>query len=179
MEVEEGRNYVRVCPGYEIHEHEIAISCPNALTFSFASCGHKDAKGYLSRVDRAGLPQNIAIRLALMEHYLLGEESFWWPYISILPQPFERSAASDAPVENAVCPKPRQSFHTPLYFDKEDMLWLNGTNLGSAVMQRASSWKEEFEMVKDALKGLEESERALWTRLAPYGRSYFASEFDV
>ena len=169
MEVEHGRHYVRVHPGYLIQEHETIISCPHALTFSLATWGNRDPSVSMSKVDTRSLTQTVALRLALMEEYLLGKDSSWWPYINILPQPVpESTTPEDAPKDN-ITAIPKKPFHTPLYFDEDDMLWLDGTNLGSAARQRAGAWKEEFEMAKDALKGLDESKKALWTRFAPPG----------
>ena len=178
MEVEEGRHYVRVGPGYEVGENETLISCPNDLSFNFATCCKRDASKSVSKIDMRSLQQNIAVRLALMEQYLLGQESFWWPYISILPQPFHKSTHLGNSAKDAVCHMPSQSFHTPLYFNDEDLLWLIGTNLGGAVRERGKAWEEEFEMAKDALKSLDDADMALWTRLAQHDKFHHSNKFD-
>lgn len=64
----------------------------------------------------------------LMQQYLLGDQSFWAPYIRSLPQP-------DEPEKLA----------TPLYWNDEARAWLNGTNLLMAVRQREEMWSEELD----------------------------------
>ncbi|KAI5362657.1 hypothetical protein Slin15195_G100350 [Septoria linicola] len=49
----------------------------------------------------------------LVQHYLLGERSFWFPYIQTLPQPDD---ADDTAI--------------PLIWEDEDLSWLHGTYLG-------------------------------------------------
>lgn len=64
----------------------------------------------------------------LMQQYLLGDKSFWAPYICSLPQPDES-----------------EKLATPLYWNDEARAWLNGTNLLMAVRQREDMWREELD----------------------------------
>lgn len=64
----------------------------------------------------------------LMQQFLLGEKSFWAPYIRSLPQP-------DEP----------EKLGTPLYWPEEARSWLRGSNLGAAALHREESWKEELD----------------------------------
>ena len=64
------------------------------------------------------------------------EDSFWWPYLGILPREFD----------------------TPLYFSEEDMKFLKGSNLGSGgiLESRKSAWKDEWSKGVQALKDVGE-----------------------
>ncbi|KAL5592636.1 hypothetical protein FOBRF1_006954 [Fusarium oxysporum] len=55
----------------------------------------------------------------LVQQYLLGEKSFWCPYIQILPQPDD---AKDSAI--------------PLLWSEKDLLWLRGTCLEEAVSKQ-------------------------------------------
>lgn len=68
----------------------------------------------------------------LCEQRLLGEKSFWAPYIDALPR--------------------EEEMNTPWWFDGEDLKWLLGTNIHlspeverSGVEMRRRMWKEQWE----------------------------------
>ena len=157
---------MRVRPGYTVHGSETVVSCPHALTFNYASFDHSESGAKTSRIDRTNFSQDISLRLLLMEQYLLGEKSFWWPYINILPQPFQQETALEIMDKAPSVVSPNQNLHSPLFFGAEDMLWLEGTNLGVAAKLRAASWKKESEAAKDAMHGLEKNMQDLWSRFA-------------
>ena len=175
VENEDGRYNVRVRGGCVINDDEIVVSCPTALTFSFITNGVGIGE-YRLKDERAALPQDVMIRLKLMDHHLLGAKSFWWPYISILPQPVQPPNSSTAGVEGVITTLVKRPFNTPVYFEDEDMLWLKGTNLGAAAGSRANEWREEFENAKDSINGLNESKQALWTRFDPFERGDFEEQ---
>ena len=158
--------YVRARSGCTISGGETMVLCPHTLTFNYENFGHSNLGANASKIDRTSLPQDVSLRLLLMEQFLLGEDSFWWPYISILPQPFQQRAPTSPIIKNPSKTTPKQIFHTPLYFDEEDMLWLSGTNLGAATKLRANTWKEEFEAAKNAISGLDKSKQEFWSRFA-------------
>lgn len=67
----------------------------------------------------------------LASQWLQGETSFWWPYLRVLPREFD----------------------TPLYFDPDDLLWLQGCNLDAReAAARKSVWMEELAVAVAALK---------------------------
>lgn len=112
------------------------VSCPHALSLSILDldCAgdrwpeefvlhHKDAPEVLTR-------------FFLIDQYLEGRDSFWWPYLSMLPQPTE--------------PHP---FHTPLWYGEEDCAWIAGTNLEAARTGRIVAWQREFDEGLELLKG--------------------------
>lgn len=154
------QNHVRVRLGHTILESETLVSCPHDLVLSYASFHRGDPEAKTTQIDITSYSQDISLRLLLMEQYLLGKDSSWWPYISILPQPFQQHAKT--PPEAAS----HRMFHTPVYFDEEDMLWLNGTNLGVAAKQRVADWRKEFETVKNAITSFDKCKQDLWSRFA-------------
>ena len=161
---------LKVRPGEDIKDDEIIVSCPITLAFSFVTYAEKDMAGCRSKLNSTSLSQDVILRLYLIEQYLLGAESFWWPYINILPQPSVPRTSAIPPGEATSIAVGKQPFHTPLYFDEEDLFWLKGTNLGAAVDSRASDWREEFDNAKDFIVSVDESEQALWTRFATLQR---------
>jgi hypothetical protein len=70
----------------------------------------------------------------LIGQNLQGPEGFWYPYIQTLPQ------ADD--------------ITTLLYYEEEDLAWLNGTNLYQAREQRIQQWRSSYE---NGMKILRES----------------------
>ncbi|KAL2672952.1 hypothetical protein Neosp_013670 [[Neocosmospora] mangrovei] len=71
----------------------------------------------------------------LVQQYLLGEQSFWYPYIQILPQPDD---AKDSTI--------------PLLWPESDLLWLRGTYLEEAVakqrMDHVKRWNEAMKTLQ-------------------------------
>lgn len=67
----------------------------------------------------------------LVYQWLQQEKSFWWPYLRILPREFD----------------------TPLYFEDDDLMWLQGCNLDAKEAEgRKKIWMEELEAAVTALK---------------------------
>jgi histone-lysine N-methyltransferase SETD3 len=72
---------------------------------------------------------------------VLGENSFWWPYIQALPREFD----------------------TPLWFTEHEMLYLHGTSLEKAKREREKLWTKEWEEGKARLKKVGwEDENLTW-----------------
>ncbi|GAD94457.1 SET domain protein [Paecilomyces variotii No. 5] len=105
----------------------------------FSSHGVKLPRGF---IDAVGPQETTAF--FLMGHYLKGRESFWYPYIRTLPPPGELT--------------------TPLYYEGEDLEWLQGTSLYAARQQRLEIWKDKYETDVRALKewGFGDAERYTW-----------------
>ncbi|KUJ15347.1 SET domain-containing protein [Mollisia scopiformis] len=64
----------------------------------------------------------------LMQQYLMEKESFWWQYISLLPQP-------DEP----------ERMPTPMWWSAEDIYFLAGTNSAPAIEKKIALWKSDYE----------------------------------
>ncbi|KAG8530918.1 uncharacterized protein KY384_004275 [Bacidia gigantensis] len=123
-------NALRVKPGSEPLEcGSKIVSCPKTLMVSFAAAHSSSLLESLNRnaPNRTG-NEIISLRFFLVEQLLLGQDSFWSPYIQRLPQPGDSNG-----------------LNTTLYYDQEDFKWLQGTNLGAATLGRTQLWRQEYE----------------------------------
>lgn len=108
------------------------------------NCSYTATLSYLNAVDAPGFPRNTNVSFPrqfldtldfkdpniighffLMQQHLLGEESFWWPYIRLLPQPDQPSSI-------------------PALWPEEDQRYLDGTNAEPAIKKRTALWDEEW-----------------------------------
>jgi hypothetical protein len=71
---------------------------------------------------------NVIGHFFLIQQYLMGEKSFWWPYIHLLPQPY----------------KP-ENMAIPIWWPEADQTFLGGTNAEPPIKKRVELWKEEWE----------------------------------
>ncbi len=62
----------------------------------------------------------------LIQQYLLHEDSHWWHYIRLLPQPTEPSSV-------------------PATWSPDDLALLKGTNAYPAILKRKALWKDDYE----------------------------------
>lgn len=92
----------------------------------------------------------------LMKQYLLGKDSFWYPYISTLPQPDSIS-----------------SWSLPPFWPAEDFQFLEGTNAAVAAREIQANAKRDF---KDARRILKEEEYENWQ---DYTRHLFNWAFSI
>lgn len=98
-------------------------------------------------------------RFYLMQQYLLGKASFWYPYIATLPQPDVTS-----------------SWTSPPFWPEEDAEFLEGTNTGIAADTVRAQLKEEFKLARKALKEANFENWQDYTRLLHnWAYSIFAS----
>lgn len=98
-------------------------------------------------------------RFFLMQQYLLGKASFWYPYIATLPQPDVAS-----------------SWSSPPFWPEEDAEFLEGTNTGIAAETIRSQLKDEFKLARKALKDANFENWQDYTRLLyNWAYSMFAS----
>lgn len=132
---------------------EQVLSCPFSTTLSFlnARVGGPMLTGS-SQLDvelRPAFPPlfmeiqpHVIGHFYLMKQYLLGKNSFWYPYIRTLPQPDSIS-----------------SWSLPPFWPDEDFEFLEGTNAAVAAREIQSNAKRDF---KDARKILKEEECENW-----------------
>lgn len=98
-------------------------------------------------------------RFFLMQQYLLGKNSFWYPYIATLPQPDVAS-----------------SWSSPPFWPEEDAEFLEGTNTGIAAETVRAQLKDEFKLARKALKDANFENWQDYTRLLyNWAYSMFAS----
>jgi hypothetical protein len=120
------------------------VNCSYEVTISYLNA--VDAPGFARR-SRKIFPRNFLDALGsenpniighffLMQQYLLGEESFWWPYIRLLPQPEAPSCI-------------------PALWPGEDQRYLDGTNAEPAIKKRMGMWEEEWKSTITLLRGFE------------------------
>ncbi|KAI0171734.1 SET domain-containing protein [Hypoxylon sp. FL1284] len=89
-------------------------------------------------------PPHVVGRFFLMQEYLLGSRSKWWPYIRTLPQPEHMSSL------------------LPVMWPSDDVEFLRGTNAFTAVQDIKSTLKKEY---KNAIRLLPERYHAEYTRV--------------
>lgn len=70
---------------------------------------------------------NIIGHFFLVQQFLMSEESFWWPYIKILPQPGEP-----------------ERLGIPIWWPEADRRFLDGTNAAPPIKKRGEMWKREW-----------------------------------
>jgi len=109
------------------------VSCPHDLTLSILNVPKVAPWWRQEVIDE--FDTEVTTRFMLIEMYLQGQESFWAPYINMLPQPNEK-----------------RPFHTPMYWTKDEILWMKGTNLEGAVLTRREHWQMQFAAFKDRLE---------------------------
>ncbi|KAI1371760.1 SET domain-containing protein [Hypoxylon crocopeplum] len=134
-----------------IHGHpEFASPSPSIQSHQ----GHQE-RPYFPTEFLKRTPPHVVGRFFLMQEYLLGSESKWWPYIQTLPQPEHMSAI------------------LPALWPSDDAEFLRGTNAFDAVQDIKSNLKKEH---KQAMKLLPESYHLEYTRpLYHWAYSIFTS----
>lgn len=113
--------------GPDYRPSQPVLHLPRALTFSMLSASGTTVWPE-TFIQRFKDEPYILTRFMLVDEYLQGSESFWWPYIDMLPNPSEDPAP----------------FNTPLWFNEEDSRWLEETNVAAAARDRDTAWHKEF-----------------------------------
>ncbi len=136
-------NSLRLRTGCSLSPGTMVASCPHNLTISWLNVIHGQnpfIKQFSLSPVRDGttvVTKTVIVRFFIIEQYLLGDQSFWWPYIRALPQPFSEDALASL-----------------LWYDNDDLLWLRGTNLEDAMKRveqgRQKEYKEAIESLHDA-----------------------------
>ncbi|KAI1343703.1 hypothetical protein F5Y15DRAFT_426299 [Xylariaceae sp. FL0016] len=149
---------LRVKDSASVQADEVAVSLPLSASISYlnAISGHPDfpaatpssiahSKGgaHLPASFLKETPPHVIGRFFLIQQYLLGQESRWWPYIRMLPQPSQMSSM------------------LPVMWPSDDVEFLAGTNAYVAVEEIRSMLKKEY---KRAMKLLPEGSKFEYTR---------------
>ncbi len=102
----------------DLPEDTPVCKCPPGLTISILNCCSSPPDGVRPCTGESickhligKAANNVVAVFYLVEEWLKGKESFWHPYISLLPRP--------------------DSMNMPLWFGEEDLTWLKGTNMYS------------------------------------------------
>lgn len=154
------KDYVGVFPA-----GEVAISCPHGVSLSALNAADlapwaglhttHDTSRRLEAQENSNvkpllaLPTNIirnarpqfvaAVWIAVQ--YLLGDESPWKPYFSILPglPHDDENNAGDIGTKRGL-----GELDTPLWWSRGERLWLQGTNLAKGIADLEEVWDEEW-----------------------------------
>lgn len=124
--------HLRVSPDQDIPPNLDLLRVPHSLTFSlldYDRLGLEWPEAFISHF--ADAPE-VLTRFLLIDQLLQREDSFWWPYLDLLPRP---ARANDTDYV----------FETPLWYGEEDYAWIKGTNLDAARTRREAEWRNEYE----------------------------------
>jgi hypothetical protein len=131
--------HIRVSDGHTIRPNTRIASCPISATMSilnamniapFSSRGVNFPSSFINKQSFA-----VVQYFFLMEQYLLGQMSWWAPYIAAIPTPYAIDGMGFAD-------------------GSEDVRWLAGTNLRGALAKQNEKWEELFTTASAQLKEL-------------------------
>jgi hypothetical protein len=141
--------HIRVGAGHTIRPNTRIASCPISATMSIlnavniAPLSSHSTNFPPSFINKQSF--TVVQYFFLMEQFLLGQKSWWAPYISAIPNPDD--------IDNM------------LFADgSEDMQWLAGTNLKAALAKQNEKWEELYMVASAQLKELSwpNAERHTW-----------------
>ena len=118
---------LQVREGQTLPSQSEVVSCPHNLTISVMDMDWASDPWPERLVSRWRSSPEVLTRYFLMEQYLKGTESFWWPYIQMLPQPHRVDL-----------------LNTPMWYEDSDCAWIRGTNLEGSRIAREAAWRKEF-----------------------------------
>ncbi|KAK4197367.1 hypothetical protein QBC40DRAFT_232234 [Triangularia verruculosa] len=122
-----------------------AVSCHATITLSYINAlvdGPIDISAEAEQLEPAFPPQFMALnpphvigRFFLVKEYLKGEKSYWWPYISTLPQPDRIN-----------------TWALPAVWPEDDIECLEETNAHVAIREIQANIKTEYKHARKILK---------------------------
>ena len=141
---------------------ETVVSLPTSLSLSFINAISPAPNGsqlvFHAEILGKTKPHVIG-RLFLIKQYLLGQESFWWPYIQSLPQP------DDA-----------DSWALPPFWPADEAELLEGTNVEVGLDKIRADVGREFSEASDLLKLYgDDKDKSITMSLYKWAYSIFSS----
>ncbi|TQS32786.1 hypothetical protein Golomagni_06888 [Golovinomyces magnicellulatus] len=116
--------------------YETIVSLPTNLTLSYASALNDQSNQPFHQDVLTKLKPHVIGRLFLVKEYLLGKESFWWPYIQALSQPNDRDEWALAP-----------------FWPADEAELLEGTNVEIGLEKIRADVKRELRELERVLDG--------------------------
>ncbi|KJZ77280.1 hypothetical protein HIM_03601 [Hirsutella minnesotensis 3608] len=120
-----------------LEPYEPVVSLPTSLTLSYLNAVVPRAKNSQACLPesflRAASPHVVG-RILLIQEYLRGKDSFWWPYLQALPQPHDTNAWALAP-----------------FWPAEEAELLEGTNVEVGIEKIRSDVERELRQAKELL----------------------------
>lgn len=104
-----------------LSEGEKIVACDHSCTLSFANV----PTDLVAALPTVGV--DVILCFFLLEQYSLGSASFWGPYLRMLPPMNDEDA-----------------FSTTLWYNDEDLQWLQSTNLGEATNLRKALHRNDY-----------------------------------
>ena len=161
----------RVKPDASLTPGDPVVTCPTSLTLSYLNAlpsppspFHKDPSSPpFPAPFLQSAPPHVVGRFFLIQQYLRGRDSRWWPYIRSLPQPEDLD-----------------SWVLPPFWEEDDRELLEGTNLEVSIAKINSTLKREFgeaQRLLDEWEGGSKFTRALynWAYAIFTSRSFMPS----
>ena len=125
-------------------------TCPTNLSISILNVlkSNSLASKLVNHRDKNITIQTISY-VFLAEQRLHASRSFWSPYIESLPK--------------------EDTLMLPIYYNDDDMKWLEGTNLSRAVGERLQQWREDWHKACDVLErqGIHDAKITWYARSNP------------
>lgn len=140
---------------------EPVVTLPTKLSLSYINALQPEGSSrpafqqdFLSKT-----PPHVVGRWFLAKQYLLGEESFWWPYIQALPQP-----------------KDIEEWALPPFWPDDDAELLEGTNVEVGLEKMRGDVKKEYSDAAELLKLYgDEKDKAVTMKLYQWSYCIFSS----
>jgi hypothetical protein len=136
-----GDDGVTLTPGFT------AVTCPVSTTLSYLNAlvaGPIDISSESSPQSQTlafpprfmqAAPPHVVGRFFLVQEYLKGEDSYWWPYLATLPSPDQPGA-----------------WALPAFWPDDDIAFLQGTNAHVAIDEIQANVQREFKHAQTLLK---------------------------
>lgn len=129
------------------------VSIPATLSLSYLTALDSLPVGFTGAVK-----PHVVGRFFLIQQFLLGKESFWWPYIQALPQPSDHEA-----------------WELPPFWPEDDAELLDGTNVEVGIEKIRRDVQTEFKNAQQVLSRLDHALADVRLNMYQWAYSIFSS----